>query len=152
MNGLIVIGYDGSDEAGHAIDAAATILRATDAVVANVWRPAVAPASATPLAAVTPPSAGDEDAALERAAWQTAEEGARRAADAGLQALAETRCGTGADVGRLLAVIAEEHDADLILVGRRGVSRLEALVLGSVSKDTVREACRPVLVVPYPGR
>jgi hypothetical protein len=45
MSGHIVIGYDGPDEAGYAIDAAATILRATDAVGADVWRPVVVAAS-----------------------------------------------------------------------------------------------------------
>ena len=36
MRRLVVIGYDGADEAGHANDAAATILRATDAVVVSI--------------------------------------------------------------------------------------------------------------------
>jgi nucleotide-binding universal stress UspA family protein len=59
------------------------------------------------------------------------------------------RCGAAADVGRLLGALADEYEAELIVVGRRGVSRLEAVVLGSVSNDTVREARRPVLVVPF---
>jgi nucleotide-binding universal stress UspA family protein len=150
MSGLIVIGYDGSNEAGHAIDAAATILRATGAVVANVWRPAVVAATSTPLAAPATPLPNDEeDAALERAARSVAEEGAQRATDAGLDARPEVRCGAGADIGRLLGALADEYEADLVVVGRRGVSRLEAVVLGSVSNDTVREAGRPVLVVPF---
>ena len=149
MRGLIVIGYDGSDEAGYAIDAAATILRATDAVVANVWRPVVVAAS-PPLAAATPPPSEEEEAALEAAARRTAEEGVERAAEAGLHARPETRCGEPADVGRLLGDLADEYGADLVVVGRRGLSRLEAIVLGSVSNDTVRAARRPVLVVPSP--
>ena len=147
MSGLIVIGYDGSEEAGLAIDAAATFLRATDAVVANVWRPVLV-ATSPPLAPATPPPSQEEDAALEAAAWRTAEEGVERAAAAGLRARPETRCGAAADVGRLLAELAEECGADLVVVGRRGVSRLEAAVLGSVSNDTIRESARPVLVVP----
>jgi nucleotide-binding universal stress UspA family protein len=149
MRGLIVIGYDGSDEARYAIDAAATILRATDAVVANVWRPVVVAASPPPAAPPPRPS-DEEDAALEAAAWRTAGEGVDRAARAGLQARAETRCGAVADVGRLLGDLADEYDADVVVVGRRGVSRLQAIVLGSVSNDTVRAARRPVLVVPSP--
>ena len=148
-SGLIVIGYDGSDEARHAIDAAAAFLRATDAVVANIWRPAVVPATSLPLAApATPPPSDEQDQALESAARQVAEEGVRRASGAGLRARPELRCGASADVGRLLGALADEYEADLIVVGRRGVSRVEAVVLGSVSNDTVREARRPVLVVP----
>lgn len=151
MSGLIVIGYDGSDEARYAVDAAATILRATEAVVANVWRPAVVPATTMPLAApATPPPSDEQDAALEQAARRVAEEGAQRASEAGLHARPELRCGASADVGRMLGSLADEYEADLIVVGRRGVSRLEAVVLGSVSNDTVREARRPVLVVPHP--
>jgi nucleotide-binding universal stress UspA family protein len=149
MSGLIVIGYDGSDDARHAIDAAAAFLHATDAVVANVWRPAVVAATSMPLAApATPPPSDEQDEALASAAERVAAEGAQRAADAGLEARAETRCGAAADIGRMLSALADEYDADLIVVGRRGVSRLEAAVLGSVSNDTVRESRRPVLVVP----
>ena len=79
-----------------------------------------------------------------------AEEGVQRASDAGLHARPELRCGAAADIGRLLGALADEYDADLVTVGRRGVSRLETVVLGSVSNDTVREARRPVLVVPSP--
>jgi nucleotide-binding universal stress UspA family protein len=151
MSGLIVIGYDGSDDARHAIDAAATILRATEAVVANVWRPAVVPATTVPPGApATPLPSDEEEAALERAGRRVAEEGVQRAAGAGLRARPELRCGASADVGRLLDAVADEYDADLIVVGRRGVSRIEAVVLGSVSNDTVRQARRPVLVVPSP--
>lgn len=151
MCGLIVIGYDGSDEARYAIDAVATILRATEAVVANVWTPVVVPATSVPLAApTTAPTSDEQDAALEQAARRVAEEGSQRASDAGLRSRPEVRCGASADIGSLLGALADEYEADLVVVGRRGVSRLEAVVLGSVSNDTVRHARRPVLVVPSP--
>jgi nucleotide-binding universal stress UspA family protein len=50
----------------------------------------------------------------------------------------------------MLAQLAAKRDALAIVVGRRGVSRLEAAVLGSVSDATVRAAHCPVLVVPAP--
>jgi nucleotide-binding universal stress UspA family protein len=150
VSSLIVIGYDGSDEARHAIDAVAAILRTADAVVANVWSPMVVPATATPLAApATPPPSDDQDAQLELAARRVVDEGVERASDVGLRARSELRCGAAGDVGRLLGQLADEYEADLVVVGRRGVSRLEAVVLGSVSNDTVRQSRRPVLVVPY---
>ncbi len=115
MNGLIIIGYDGSDEAGRAIDAAAAFLRATEAVVANVWKPEIVAATTIPLAApVTPPPAGEQQAVLERTARRVAEEGAQRASEAGLPARPEWRCGGSADAARLLNALADEYNADLI--------------------------------------
>jgi nucleotide-binding universal stress UspA family protein len=148
MNGLLIIGYDGSDEAGHAIEAAAAIVRATNAVVANVWQPAIMPVAAFSVAAAAEPLSDHEDAALESAARRIAEEGVRRASDAGFRARPELRCGAAADVGGVLHDLAEEYDADLIVVGRRDSSRLEAAVFGSTTRDVVRHARRPVLVVP----
>jgi nucleotide-binding universal stress UspA family protein len=74
----------------------------------------------------------------------------RRASAAGLSARPELRCGAAADVGDVLDALAEEYGADLVVVGRRDSSRLEAAVFGSTSKDAVRQSRRPVLVVPYP--
>jgi nucleotide-binding universal stress UspA family protein len=149
VSGLLIIGYDGSIEAGHAIDAAAWIVRATNAVVANVWHPAVVATSALPLAAAAVPPSEHEDAALETAARRIADEGVRRASAAGFRARPELRCGQAADVGDVLEALAEKYDADLIVIGRRDSSRLEAAVFGSTSKDAVRQSRRPVLVVPY---
>lgn len=42
---------------------------------------------------------------------------------------------------------ADRHDVDLIVVGDRGRSKFARLLLGSVSKQVVQYAGRPVLVV-----
>lgn len=150
MADTIVIAYDGSQDAQRAIAAAAT-LRADAAVVVHMWRPSVAAATpALPLGGETLPTPGD-DAHLEDAARAIANEGVERARAIGLDAEALiVRGGSAEDVGHALAELAEERDAKAIVVGRRGVSRLEAAVLGSVSNSTVREARCPVLVVPAP--
>jgi len=43
--------------------------------------------------------------------------------------------------------IADKHEADLIVVGSRGRGAIGAALLGSVSRDLVGRATRPVLVV-----
>jgi nucleotide-binding universal stress UspA family protein len=43
--------------------------------------------------------------------------------------------------------IADKHEADLIVVGSRGRGAIGAALLGSVSRDLVGRAMRPVLVV-----
>jgi nucleotide-binding universal stress UspA family protein len=42
---------------------------------------------------------------------------------------------------------ADQHQADLIVVGDRGRSKFAKLLLGSISKNVVQYAARPVLVV-----
>jgi nucleotide-binding universal stress UspA family protein len=147
MPGLVVIGYATTPDARHAIETAAPIIAATEAIVVNVWSPATGGTSMPPGGAGPPPL--QHDGGLEDAAWRSAKEGAALAAAAGLDARPDVECGTKPEIGQLLAALADEHDADLVLVGRRRRSRLEAAVFGSVSHDTVRASRRPVLVVPF---
>ena len=41
---------------------------------------------------------------------------------------------------------ADSRDADLIVVGSRGLGRVAGTVLGSVSKEIIRQAERPVML------
>jgi nucleotide-binding universal stress UspA family protein len=150
MPGKIVIAYDGSRDARRAVEAAA-ILRADSAIVAHVWQPGLAaPAAPVPFDGGTVPARQD-DARLERAARAIVDEGCDRARAIGLDAEpALIRGAAPGDIGHALADLAQEHEAAAIVVGRRGISRLEAAVLGSASNATVREARCPVLVVPAP--
>jgi nucleotide-binding universal stress UspA family protein len=151
MSGLVVIGYDGSPDAAHAVDFAAARLGARAAVVVNVWATSLPAVEIDrPLGALPAPSL-EQDAGLERAALETAEQGAARARAAGLAAEPEIRRGTGAgQIASCLLDVADERDADLLVVGHRGMGRIRTAVLGSVAEAAVREARRPVLVVPAP--
>jgi nucleotide-binding universal stress UspA family protein len=150
MAGLVVIGYDGSGDAQRAIDVAASVLGADSALVINVWQGSLAAATAAaPLGVPVAPTPEDDDARLERAGREIADEGAARARDAGLAAESDVRRGDSAgEIGTALLDAALERDADLVVVGRRGISRIQAVVLGSVSDAAVRDGRRPVLVVP----
>jgi len=59
----------------------------------------------------------------------------------------ERRLVEGAPAAALLRV-AKARDADLLVVGRRGLGQISGLFLGSVSHRCVRLADRPVVVVP----
>lgn len=52
---------------------------------------------------------------------------------------------------RVVPAAADQHDADLILVGNRGVGSTSTLGLGRTSLRLLRHSRRPVLVAPEPG-
>jgi nucleotide-binding universal stress UspA family protein len=54
--------------------------------------------------------------------------------------------------GDAIAAAAEAEQADLVVVGTRGRSGAERMLLGSVSDHVVRHAASPVLVVRPPER
>jgi nucleotide-binding universal stress UspA family protein len=150
MTRPLVIGYDGSPEARHAVDFAARTLRCDSALVVNVIHDQAVGLMPASMAGTPPPMpSGEHEAELERAGRAVAAEGADRARAAGLDATSVTRRGGGAgDVARVLLDVADECDGALIVVGHRHASRLESALLGSVSVSAVREERRPVLVVP----
>ena len=53
---------------------------------------------------------------------------------------------TGTPAGEIVSV-ARELDADLVVVGARGLGGIERLLLGSVSERVLRDARCPVLIV-----
>ena len=149
MPQLVIVGYDGSPDADRAIDFAASRLGAGAARVVTVWEPGLAAAQPAPTLAVPVPSSPEEDRRLEAAAREIADAGAARARAAGLRAEPETRLGIGVgQTAEALFEVAEQHDADLVVVGRRGMGLVKSAVLGSVSDAAVRDGRRPVLVVP----
>jgi nucleotide-binding universal stress UspA family protein len=151
MPELVIIGYDGSHDADLAVDFAAAKLSAQKARVVTVWEPGLAAADVTPVPGAARLPSPEEDARFEEAARQTADSGAARAVAAGLSAEPEIARGVGVgDIARALLDVAEQYDADLLVVGRRGMGRIRSAVLGSVSDAAVRDGRRPVLVVPGP--
>lgn len=51
---------------------------------------------------------------------------------------------------RVLLELADQIDADLIVVGSRGVGQAELLALGDTSTKLAHRSARPVLIVPAP--
>ena len=79
-------------------------------------------------------------------AWirRAVEAAARRLGEAGLEAHTDVRPG---DPKRLLVETAEHLDADCVVVGARGLSRIERLLLGSVSAAVAARARCSVEIV-----
>jgi nucleotide-binding universal stress UspA family protein len=151
MGGSIVCGVDGSADSQAAIGVAARLAERLEArlVLAHVAEVALVPYVAVGgMAAggvrpqpMTLVSRDDEKEAGARLLEQIA-------AEHGL-ADAERRVVVGFPAERL-ADLADDEDAELIVVGSRGRGRFKAAFLGSVSNSLVGVARCPVLIVP-PG-
>jgi nucleotide-binding universal stress UspA family protein len=151
--GPILIGYDGSEHAGAAIDAAGRLLSVREALVQTVWRScreAAAGGVAGAPVGVIVEAVEKLDTEVRRGAQRTAERGARLAAAQGLDASAEAICCAG-NVWTTLLEEARANRAAAIVVGSHGRSTLASTVMGSVSRALVHHAPAPVLVVRPPS-
>src|SRR4030088_3335802 len=146
-----LLGYDGSDDAGRAIERAAELLGGGAAVVLTVWEPTAAFAGYAPLAGVSEGVGraagfeGEMDDIGAQVAQRTAEQGADAAREHGFDATARTAQGR---VWRTMVDVAGEIDARAIAVGTRGHAGLQSLMIGSVANGVVHHSDRPVLVIP----
>jgi nucleotide-binding universal stress UspA family protein len=143
----ILICYDDSDSAKHAIDAAAEILGPRRAVVLDVGPPLTAAESLAVTAPVTPGAAFEE--LNEDDARQRAQVGADHARRAGFDA--EARADLAAPTWEGIVDVADEIDAAVIVLGSRGLGAARELLVGSVSHEVAEHAGRPVLIVPPPA-
>lgn len=147
QNQTIVVAYDGSEEARHAIGAAARLLGPRRVDVVHVWEPVASAAARSAIYADAGNGVLDDLTREERTAEDTADEGARIARDAGFDArpvAVETLGPVGAG---LTDYVAKEAPA-LVVVGTRGLSGIRSTVLGSVSHHVAQHAKTPVLIVP----
>jgi nucleotide-binding universal stress UspA family protein len=149
MSGSIVCGVDGSADSQAAVGFAARLASRLGArlVLANVAESAhIAYAAAAPFGGGAVPMAATEELdAHEEAAERLLEQ---VAGEFGLVD-AERRVVVGLP-GERLADLADEEDAELIVVGSRGRGAFKAAFLGSVSNSLVGVARCPVVIVP-PG-
>jgi nucleotide-binding universal stress UspA family protein len=149
MTGTIICGVDGSVDSRAALDVAARFAGRLGArlILAHAVEYAHIPyAAAASLGGIAPPM---DLTALDDGQEEAAEQLlARVAVGAGLED-AERRVVMGVPAERL-AELADDEDAELIVVGSRGRGAFKAAFLGSVSNSLVGVARCPVQVVP-PG-
>jgi nucleotide-binding universal stress UspA family protein len=130
----IVVGYDGSETAKRALERAAEL--ASGAAVTVVSAVHVHPAAGRSAGPVDPDEVSERRQELAEAEALLGEKGIT-------PELVEGH-GDPADV---IVDQAKESGADLIVVGTRGLSMAERVLLGSVSTRVIHEAPCDVLVV-----
>jgi nucleotide-binding universal stress UspA family protein len=132
MFSRILIAVDGSKHSEKGIDMGKNLARSfgSEVIVLHVpERPATRFAAGT----------AEEDTGL-------ADEVARSLKDASIDARAETMRAFTGQVGDTIAEVADANDADLIVMGSRGLSNLQGTVMGGKTQQLLHHTHRPVLV------
>jgi nucleotide-binding universal stress UspA family protein len=151
-SGPVIIGYDGSAASERAVRESAALLASRPALVVVVWEAGTAYELAEPAAStidIVPldlRTAAELDESMYEGAQRLAQQGAALARDAGFEAegLAVADELTVADT---LVRLAQERDAQAVVVGSRGHRGLGERLLGSTSQGVIRRAGCPVVVV-----
>jgi nucleotide-binding universal stress UspA family protein len=144
----ILICYDGSEGAKHAIDTAAALLGPRRAIVVDIGPVVTAEESLAVISPFSPAAIFEEQNAGD--ALRSAREGAERARSAGFEA--EARADLAAPTWQGIVDAADETDAVLIVLGSRSLNGIRELVEGSISHEVTQHAARPVLIVPEASR
>jgi nucleotide-binding universal stress UspA family protein len=139
----ILVATDGSPHADRAIDCAATLARALEAllIVLNVTE-APSAETAAKLKEIEGVAESEIPDMLAHAVLAQARQRARNLGAIKVAAMAES-----GDATEAILNIAKHRSADLIVVGKRGRGHLAGLLLGSVSQKLVSLATCNVLVV-----
>lgn len=145
----VLVAVDGSDHAARAAELATDIALRYDAelTLLHVMRP-------RPLTVSVPPELEEYErlehlhvtwaTVIESAGHRILEQAARTCAKAGARPKEIVRTG---DPAKVIATLAEQLDADLVVMGSRGLSDAKGLLLGSVSHKVMSGCDSPVLVV-----
>jgi nucleotide-binding universal stress UspA family protein len=148
---MILIAYDGSDDAKSAIEHAGSLMSGQPAIVVTVWEPYIQMLTRYPAPGAM--LAGDNVAEIDDAgssvADDKAEEGAALSRAHGLSASSRGVAREDSIAETLLAE-ADRTNASAIVIGSRGLGGLGSLLLGSVSHALLQHADRPVVIVPSP--
>jgi nucleotide-binding universal stress UspA family protein len=148
--GPVLIAFDGSDAARAAVAVAAELFAGREASVETVWVPYAPVASAGTAGmptAVTSHAVEELDESIATRAEDTAAEGARLAAQSGLEARS-TALEANGPAWATIRDSAARQDSPAIVVGSRGRGALAEAVVGSTSSALVHHSHVPILVVP----
>jgi nucleotide-binding universal stress UspA family protein len=137
MSAGVVVGYDGSESAKAALQAALEVAHAYGDKLIVVFGYDLSPVGG---------ELHDYVAALKELATKRLTEATELAGDTSVEI--EPVIVEGAAPAHALADVAEERDARVIVVGSRGESPIKGALIGSTPHKLLQFSRRPVLVVP----
>ena len=141
----IVVAVDGSPGGKKALQVAIDLQKIHDAELLilavyrthNMWKAS--------MTLINPELTESTDQALEEYAKEVAEKSKRQALEQGVQSIRSFYIGGGP--AREIVNFAEKHNADLVVLGSRGLSNSDNHLLGSVSHKVTSLSSSPVLIV-----
>jgi nucleotide-binding universal stress UspA family protein len=136
MAGKIVVGYDGGEGAGGALDVALVLCQDLDAELVVVF------GYGLPL---PERQSADYREALHELGEKFVREAVERAEAAGVQASSEL---VFEKAPQALVDAGVKHGARLLVVGAHGEGPIKGALLGSTAHKLLHQSERPVLVVP----
>jgi nucleotide-binding universal stress UspA family protein len=149
-DGPLILCYDGSVDAAHAIERAGALFAGRSALVVTVWQQPLAGLGGIAWSGDAPSmvDVGELDREAAENGGRVAADGVRVAERAGLSAESLAVKATG-PVWKTILGVAERNDAAAIVMGSRGFTGLRSMLLGSVSSAVVGHADRPTLVMRH---
>jgi nucleotide-binding universal stress UspA family protein len=144
----ILICYDGSEHAAHAITVAGALFPGATAKVLHVWEPVE---HIIARYAVLAPYIGEEipaaDTGIEQHSGGVADEGVKLAEQAGLVASAHSVVLAGT-LGETVIEAAKELGVGVIVTGTRGLHGPRELLVGTLSHALLQHSGLPLLAIP----
>ena len=139
----IVVPIDFSEHSEKALEFATSLAKGLGARIELLHCYPINPGGISPYGIVLPENLDRE---MRAAASSRMAEWREKAVDAGLDVDVTL---TPAFPSESISAIAEEHGADLIVMGTRGLTGLRHVLLGSVAERTLRIAPCPVVTVKH---
>jgi nucleotide-binding universal stress UspA family protein len=148
----VLLCYDGSPQAGYAVEAAGRLLPGARAHLLYVWEPVERLiARYAVLAPLMDTDVDRADGDLESEANRLLAEGVALASRSGLDAVAHDRR-LGTTVWEEVLAAAEELGADAIVTGTRSLHGVREVIANTLSHHLIQHSPRPVLAIPTPVR
>jgi nucleotide-binding universal stress UspA family protein len=151
-SGPVLLCFDGSEDAASAITAAGRMLTMGAAVVLTVWEPVAVWEPYDPATILSAPlerlaaNALKLDEIAAQLAHERVANGVELARKAGFRPQGRVASGKA---WRTICQVAAELRAEVVVLGARGLGRVEGMLLGSVSSAVAVHARRPLLIVPH---
>ncbi|WP_018582311.1 universal stress protein [Corynebacterium pilosum] len=144
----MLIAYDGTSIAAHALRQAAALLKAEAVEIITAWEPMTRTnaRAASMTGSHQPAYTGEDDTAYEHAR-NVCEEGIELAESLGLSVQAHIVEHTG-NIAQAIADAADELGVDVIVAGTRGISGVKSWFSNSTAANVLQTANCPVFVVP----